>query len=277
MNWLNRCLESVKESTVKADLFIVDNGSTDGSIDFIRENYPDAKFIISSENLGFGKANNIGLEFAIENRYKYIYLLNQDAWVEQDTFECLIKVAEANPEYGVVSPLQINASMSLVDFNFYHCCSRELISDALISASLKTIYEAHFVMAAHWLITAECLRLVGNFSSTFPHYGEDNNYIDRLKFHGMKAGIAPHCRGIHDREQRLISNEKKEYLFYITNLIKLSDPNQKPNILKIICSYIVMSLNQKRIGYIKYISRTIKNYRNVKLNRLKSMKIGTQF
>ena len=82
MKWLERCLSSLTSSTVPSDVYIVDNGSTDGSQDYIRSNFKDAIFVQSEENLGFGKANNIGLQYAYEKGYEYVYLLNQDAWVE---------------------------------------------------------------------------------------------------------------------------------------------------------------------------------------------------
>lgn len=108
MKWLDKCLSSVINSTIKADLFIVDNGSTDGSIEFMKQNYPDARLVISKENLGFGKANNLGLQYAVDNNYDYVYLLNQDAWVEPDTFEKLVDIQKQNPTFGVLSPLQVN-------------------------------------------------------------------------------------------------------------------------------------------------------------------------
>ena len=70
MKWLERCLSSLIASSVASDVFIVDNGSTDGSQDYIRSNFKDAIFIQSEENLGFGKANNIGLQYAYEKGYE---------------------------------------------------------------------------------------------------------------------------------------------------------------------------------------------------------------
>ena len=88
---------------------------------------------------------------------------------------------------------------------------------------MKEVYEIPFVMAAHWMISRECLLKVGGFSNTFPHYGEDCNYIHRLRYHKFNVGIAPNINVVHDREYRMESLEKQLYMVYIYNLIYLSD------------------------------------------------------
>lgn len=211
MRWLDKCLSSVVNSSIEADLFIVDNGSTDGSIDFIKNNHPEAKLTISEENLGFGKANNLGLQYALDQGYDYVYLLNQDAWVEKDTFEKLIAVSKTHPEYGILSPLQTNASKTALDNFFCINCPCRMVSDSIMGQS-KNIYETKFVMAAHWLLPISIVKSVGGFSPTFIHYAEDDNLIDRIHFWGYKVGIVTNAIGIHDREFRESSIDKKIHI-----------------------------------------------------------------
>jgi len=229
MHWVKRCFDSLFSSTILPTVFVVDNGSTDGTQSYIQKNYSDVIFIQSKDNLGFGRANNLGLKYALENNYDYIYLLNQDAWVFPDVFEKLIKISLSNPEFGLISPMQMNADLYHIDKNFcvglfkYH--NKEFIND-LYNDNLKEVYETTpFVMAAHWFLTNKCIKKVGGFSPVFKHYGEDNNYADRVKFHGFKIGVVPSVRVVHDREKRRDSPKKVMYLNYIVLLVLFSSPN----------------------------------------------------
>jgi len=67
---------------------------------------------------------------------------------------------------------------------------------------VKDVYDVGFVNAAAWSMTRECLERVGGFSPSFFHYGEDDNYTQRLQFHKLKLGVLPTSRIYHDREQR---------------------------------------------------------------------------
>ncbi len=214
MQWIERCLRSVAESSYPADVIVIDNGSTDGTQDYIRNNFSNAEFIQSKKNLGFGAANNIGFRKAIKEGYDYIYLLNQDAWVEKNTFQILIEEVEKNVEYGIISPVQVNSSKKVLDNNFYNSVlTRNIVSDRLFCENDASLYEVDFVMAAHWLITIECLIAVGGFSPIFKHYGEDDDFIYRAKGKGFKIGVSFSTVGVHDREDRPVMSKSKERYF----------------------------------------------------------------
>ncbi|MFR9669661.1 MAG: glycosyltransferase family 2 protein [Rikenellaceae bacterium] len=227
MKWLERCLNSVVNSSIPLDAYIVDNGSTDGSQEFIQANYPQFTFYQSPTNSGFGAANNIGLEYAIEHGYDYVYLLNQDAWVMAETIETLINQHKKNPEFGIISPLQTNAEMTKLDRNFvYGSIAKTSITSDFIFNNVKEIYEVEDVMAAHWLVSRECLIEVGGFSSTFQHYGEDNEYLMRAKYRGFKTAVVPSVVGVHDREFREETKSKSIYMLSILFLVIASNPNK---------------------------------------------------
>ena len=229
MQWAKRCFDSLRNSTIRSDVFVVDNGSNDGTQAFIKEYCPETVFFQSDINLGFGKANNLGLQYALDNKYDYVYLLNQDAWVLPDTFEKLIKLSIAKPEFGILSPFQMNGDLEQIDRKFLEgaCCidSNPKMFNDFYNGKMDDVYPVKNIMAAHWLITRSCLCQVGGFSPSFPHYGEDGNYTDRVQYWDMKLGVAPQLRVVHDRGERMDSQEKKMYLMYMRSIKIESNPN----------------------------------------------------
>ena len=271
LKWMKKCLDSVRQSSIPLDTIIIDNGSTDGTQDFIKEKFPEMKFIQSDKNLGFGKANNIGMQYALDNDYDYIYLLNQDAWIFPDTIQILIDCHKRNPQYGILSPFQIEANMRHMDFNFNtYICSRckDFVDDVYLN-TLQEIYSVPMVMAAHWLISKKCLQIVGGFSPSFPHYGEDDNYIQRALFHNFKTGIVPAAKSIHDREYRKRTKNQYIYLDYIRNIIIASDIYNSYSHVFIMTLFRALKsiIVYRDILCIKYYINFLKSYRCLCKNR----------
>lgn len=265
--WLERCLKSVTESSVETDLYVVDNGSTDGSVEIIRSLCPRALLTVSKENLGFGGANNLGLEYALDHGYDFVYLLNQDAWVEPDTFEELIKAAVTHPEFGILSPLQVTASNTSLDKNFLKHYPSSLPPYPYKSSTKVTVVETRFAMAAHWLMSRECIERVGLFSPTFFHYGEDSNYVQRLHFHGLKIGIVPSAIAVHDREMRHETVASRRRQFHSYGLIFLSNPKSSIRYLRWILHILSTICSSPRSVSFHAVASTIRSLGLISHNR----------
>ena len=248
LHWLDRCLGSVRTSEVPADLYVWDNDSTDGSADFVQGRFPEAKLVRSADNLGFAEANNHGMRYALDKGYDYVYLLNQDAWIEPSTLGTLIAAHQAHPDFAVLSPLQMTDGLEVLDkqfekilevaggTHFRNLChprhhkregpfregSRSDDSGSVCPPSPVTR-----VMAAHWLVPCEALEKVGLFSELFPIYGNDDNWCDRARYHGYKIGVVPEARAVHDRAYREEPREKVIYRnYYMGSLVRLCDINR---------------------------------------------------
>lgn len=223
LKWVKKCLNSVEKSSLPADVLVIDNGSTDGTLPLIRTDFPRTRIIETGENVGFGAANNRGLRIAHDERYDFVYLLNQDAWLQKDTLEKL--VAAYKPEWGVLSPMQLNAG-GRRDKRFAKKCGKYI--DAALGGyhQESLVVEVPFVMAAHWLVSREAIATVGGFSPAFRQYGEDDNWIDRLHFHGLHCGVVPAASAVHDRGGRRLPRDRKMQLKCIAAVVKVSDPNR---------------------------------------------------
>lgn len=220
MRWVDRCLGSLRASDVPVEVFVLDNGSSDGTPGYIREHFPEVHLEESGENLGFARGNNVGLRYALEQGYDFVYLLNQDAWIRPDTVRRMLDVwkaeREAGRRCGILSPLQRDAA-GAYDAQF---AKRVL---PRISAS-ETPAAVPFVMAAHWLISRECLEETGLFAPIFPFYGEDDNYCARARYHGFRVLVCPGAEGVHDRAGRDEPLEKIIWRNYrMASLVKLCD------------------------------------------------------
>ena len=205
--WLSECLENTKPNEV----VVVDNNSTDDTLNFIKANYPEITLLPQKENIGFGQANNIGMSYALKQGADYVFLLNQDAYLEKDTIKKLIEVHKKNENFGILSPIHLNGKGDRLDQNFSnyvnYYANPDFYSDFVLKKTLPTVYEVPFVNAAGWLLSKKCLETVGGFDPVFFHYGEDDNYCQRVLFHGFKIGIVPQVFLKHDRETRIFKQD----------------------------------------------------------------------
>ncbi len=105
--FLEQCLCSIKKAIAKIDteVFVVDNNSSDGSMDYLKPKFPFVKFIVNNENTGFSKANNKALA---SSAGKYILFLNPDTIVAEDSFEKCISFLDSNEEAGAIGVKMID-------------------------------------------------------------------------------------------------------------------------------------------------------------------------
>ncbi len=258
MKWIDKCLESLKNSSVKVGIIIVDNHSNDGTEKHIELNYPDVHLIKSKVNLGFGKGNNMGILYALEKGADQVFLLNQDARVDPSALSELSELLYTNKAYGILSPLHLNGEGNALEYYFSTCLNAvdcpDYISDMAIRKELKSIYPVKFVNAAAWVISAECLNKVGIFDPIFNHYVEDEDYMLRIKYFGYMAGICPTAFIYHDASkpdwEKIKKNFHRRKLHYILQLKQINS-SFRSNVLKFIKSsfdHITGNLLYRKFG-----------------------------
>ncbi|MDW5287881.1 glycosyltransferase family 2 protein [Formosa sp. PL04] len=276
--WVEKCFESLRQSTIALDVFVIDNGSTDNTVHNIKTNFPEVELIESGENLGFGKGNNVGLKKVVDDNYDFAFLLNQDAWVEPDTIEKLVNISKINPDFGVLSPIHYNGLGDSLDRNFHfylgHDFTPNFYSDLVLNKQVE-YYTSKFANAAAWLVTKQCINTIGGFDPLFNHYGEDDDYIFRLQESGLKLAIVPGTKIFHDRPQTGKMNDK----FYDSKMLvkvlleakKGKLPNNNFTWRKIIADYftlffLYLGKNKGVKQSIKYGFLTLKLRDKVSLN-----------
>jgi GT2 family glycosyltransferase len=210
--WIKVCLGSFEKNH---NIIVVDNASEDNTIDLVKDHFPEVHLIKSEVNLGFGAANNIGIKYALKQGADYVFLLNQDAWIQKGTLELLKHALEKNNEYGVISPIHLNGTGEMLDHNFgdylYNKGGRKFITDKILGRTSKSLIDIDFVNAAAWLLSRKCIEKVGFFDPLFFQYGEDDNYLQRVKYYSFKIGILTSAFIYHDREGNINSHIKADF------------------------------------------------------------------
>ena len=238
MRWINECLQSILNSSISATIIVVDNCSSDSTVDHIKTNFSTVILLEQSENLGFGRANNIAMAYALQAGMDYVFLLNQDAFVYKNSFANLIHTAVQHPEYGILSPIQLGYSGDVLENYFFQFMakdkSRSFYSDFVLKKQPKVVYDIAFIQAACWLLPVASIKKVGGFDPIFFHYGEDNNYCQRILYHNLKIGVVSEAYIRHDannhKEEKIKVFSEKYFHLYSRNLkVLFADINEELN------------------------------------------------
>ena len=225
--FLTACLDSVSQALggIEGEVFVVDNNSTDDSVDVVRRDYPWVHLINNKENLGFSKANNIALRRAVG---EYVLLLNPDTEVAVETLRGAVCFMDETPEAGAVGVRMHNADGTLAPE------SRRAIPTPWIAALkmlglTKKYYMSHLswhepgrievVSGAFMMLRRKAIDEVGLLDEDFFMYGEDIDLSYRLIKGGWQNWYVPYDI-VHYKGQ---STEKSDFryvhVFYQAMLI----------------------------------------------------------
>lgn len=264
---------------------IIDNSSTDKTVLKIKSDYKEVGLVELKEKIGFCKANHIGLRKALSIGADYVQLLNQDAWVIENTTSGILEVSKKYTEYGILSPIHIANNGQSLDNNFtnytngYSCPG--LLSDIILKEKIKDVYEINFMNASCWFITRKCLDIIGGSDPINLHYGEDDDYINRVNYHGLKTGICPKYFCVHERLQksRNIFTFEKYFGGQLFELKKLEkDYHSRVYFTLKLIMAIVKKLFLKRDSFeYKIWFKLLKNYSLINNHRMLSKMKSAKF
>jgi len=199
LHFLDKCLSSMGAQTFDdVHTLVVDNGSTDGSISYIRENFPWVELVELGENTGFDHAVNVGIEKA---ETPYVLLLNNDTEVEPDFVGELYKAIEASEDIFSVSSKMLNfANRGIMDDagDFYSAFGwqfqRGVGRCERVFNKPSKIFSA---CAGAAIYRKSILEKIGHFDEKFFAYLEDIDIGYRAKIHGYKNVFCPTARVYH--------------------------------------------------------------------------------
>lgn len=280
--WIDRCISSLHASTVPTEILVVDNCSTDGTRSYIPETYPDVIWLPQEKNLGFGQANNLGINYALKHQADYVLLLNQDAAISSEAIEKMLAVSDGK---SLLSPIHLNGDGSRLDFDFKYSLTRSdnsLFDDLLTGKVLQNSYITGEICAACWFIPVQLLLTIGGFNPLFYHYSEDNNYYYRTVYHHIKTIVVPQAKMYHDR--LMYGNEQaynhklvyRDLLLHATNINLGLTKRLFESVRTLLRCYVYMlPRRQYRCGtYIAAVWKLLLQARRIKASRKAEKKKG---
>jgi GT2 family glycosyltransferase len=204
--WIERALESVRGY----ETIVVDHGSTDGTLELVRERFPEAR-LIEQENKGLGGGSNAGMRVASGD---YFLLLNSDAWALDGAVERLVSFAEEHPAAAVIGPKLLHPDGTLQRSvrgfpTLWRLATEYLFLRKLAprSRALNAFYgdgfaydrplEAEFLMGACLLVRREAADTVGLFDEDFFMFTEETDWCYRFRQAGWKVLFTPDAEFVH--------------------------------------------------------------------------------
>lgn len=221
---LQACLGSLEKQTFQDfEVTLADNGSGDGSIDFVKDNFPKVKVLDYGLNHGFAKGNNLAMEEAIKDGVDYIALLNNDTEVDENWLKELVDVIESDPHIGACTSKmllfndrdKINSGGGIVNYTG-HSWPAGLFEEDVGQFEKRMVDSP---CAGAILLRREALDEVGLFDEDYFAYHEDTDLSWRMRLAGYKNYFVPASIVYHKYSPTL--GKEKYYLLERNRLMTL--------------------------------------------------------
>jgi GT2 family glycosyltransferase len=207
-----QCLQSIYQETQDVDfeIIIVDNASADGSQELLRNKFPNVKLIKNTENVGFGRANNLGAKYA---KGKYLFLLNSDTVLLNNAVKILADFMNNHLKCGICGGSLFDADKKpILSYGMLPSIWQEL--KILLNLPLEQYNKSHkpkkvgYITGADLMIRADLFKKLNGFDSDFFMYYEETELTFRVKKAGYMVYNVPEAEIIHLEGQSVASQQK---------------------------------------------------------------------
>lgn len=252
VDYLKGCLETLYKSNFEEllyDVIVVDNASTDESVEFVKKNYPSIILLENETNTGGSGGFDRGIQYVMKQDYTYVALLDNDILLESDTILNLIKYIKENPKVGVVgskictmdNPEILQEMGSFIDF------SEKLNIETPLKShkdddSLPEVVSCDYVPACCLITTNEILNKVGSFNTKHFIYWDDMDWCTRVKRAGYEIHAINNSRVFHKMGAANHTNTFGVYYFErnrIMFFLKYIDEDKIESFINSICNWLL--------------------------------------
>ncbi len=203
LNWNRKndtlaCIRSIKDVKYpQLSVVLVDNASRDGTVESVRENFPAVKVIINSENFRFAGGNNVGINYAMQNKADYVLLLNNDAEVPPDFLSELVRVAESSEDIGMLGPkIYYHDTPRKIWFaggriEFWKGWVSHIGIRELDHGQYDITKDVDYLTGCCLLVKRKVIETVGSLDESYFIYGEDADWCIRASRAGFRLVYVP--------------------------------------------------------------------------------------
>ncbi len=195
------CLESLQKQTEKCQIIVIDNGSTDDSVNLIKKRFPKVTLLEFPDNAGFAGGVNRGIRYALEQGAEYIALFNNDAVANKDWLKELVTEAKEHPQAGIVTGKLLRTDKKHIDStgDFYTIWGLPFPRgrNQLDTGQFDEPEEVFGGSGGASLYRAGLFRQIGLFDEDFFAYYEDVDISFRAQMAGWKVRYTPHALAYH--------------------------------------------------------------------------------
>ncbi len=245
-------------------IIMVDNNSTDESIAYTRENYPEIKLLLQEKNTGFASGNNIGMKYAIKKGYDYVFLLNQDTEVTPSWLKELVELADKDKTLGAIqSKLYLHADKSKLNTvgNRIHFLGFGYgeASGAKDEGKYDEVREINYPSGAAVLLRVSALKEIGLFDDAMFMYLEDLDIGWRMWLAGYKVVMQPTSIIYHKYE---FNRSMKQVYYFERNRLLTLFRNYKTGTLVLLSpAWFIMEAGQLVFAIKnKYLGKKVASY-----------------
>lgn len=235
---LPKCLLALSGLLYKhTEVVVVDNGSTDDSLEDAKRSFPDYTYISKSTNTGFAAGMNTGIKYALAKGHDFIWLMNYDAEVQPESLNKLIEACQQDQKRALLSPLILDTAQKVWfsggKINYFRMRVEHETSRRLPLGS----YQTEFLTGCALLVKRKVFENIGLLDERFFLYYEDAEFSKRAQKRGYSLWVTPEAVVVHEEKSTL--NTKK--LYYLVHYGMLFFAIHTPSILRpYLMAYVTM-------------------------------------
>ncbi len=291
MDLLDACLASIDNGHIAiqspqadkptVEVIVVDSASSDNSVTMIQEQYPWVKLLAQTENVGFTRGNNLGLEQA---QGRYLFLLNPDTEIVEYAIPQMLQYLEANPKVGILGPHTLNTDKTTQSSKrrfptfttaLFESTWLQLFAPSSLMVSYyaediadDSIAEVDWVQGSAMMIRHEVYEQIGGLDTDFIMYSEELDYCKRAKDNGWDVIYFGEAQIIHHGGKSSEQATARKHILFNQSKIHYFRKHHGPVQAQILRLFLLINYGWQLL--IEYLKSLVGHKRSMRKERIKT-------